>query len=130
MPRITLGDVYLIPTPPNGSHYYVAIAVINSNCYLFINYSTVQDSTPDEDTEYILRPSRNLPRFLCVDSYFVFSDAEEFSSSSLDRLISQRVCKHQGAFPLSVVKEIQLAGVSSGSIRSEYRDLLKTCLGL
>ena len=40
MPRVSLGDVYLISTPPNGLHFYVAIAELDNGSHLFVNYST------------------------------------------------------------------------------------------
>jgi hypothetical protein len=34
---INIGDVFLIDTPPNGQHFYVAIAKTSGNKYLFVN---------------------------------------------------------------------------------------------
>ena len=130
MPRISLGDVYLIPTPPNGSHFYVAIAELDNGSYLFVNYSTVQDSTADEDLAYTLSPTRTLARFLNRESYFVFGRAQEFSSSDLELLMRDAGCEHKGAFPQSIVEQIQYAGVASNSTKKKYKKLLKNLLGL
>ena len=130
MPRISLGDVYLIPTPPNGSHFYVAIAELDNDSYLFVNYSTVQDSTPDEDIAYTLSPSRTFASFLTRDSFFVFGRAQEFSSNDLDILIKKTGCKYIGAFSNSIVEEIQYAGVTSNSTKKKYKKILKKYLGL
>lgn len=126
MPRISLGDIYLIPTPPNGSHYYVAIAPSDNDSYLFVNYSTVQDSTPDEYLDYTLSPSRTPAKYLDRESFLVFGSAEEFSGTQLDLLN----CKRAGVFPLSTVEKIQYAGLASKNLKNKYKRLLRNFLGL
>jgi hypothetical protein len=126
MPRISLGDIYLIPTPPNGSHYYVAIAPSENDSYLFVNYSTVQDSTPDEYLDYTLSPSRTPAKYLDRESYLVFGSAEEFSGAQLDLLN----CRRAGVFSPTIVESIQYAGLASKSLKNKYKRLLKSCLGL
>jgi len=126
MPRISLGDIYLIPTPPNGLHYHVAIAQSDNDSYLFVNYSTVQDSTPDEDLDYTLSPSRTPVKYLNRESFFVFGSAKEFSGNQLDLLN----CKRAGVFPPSTVEQIQYAGLASKSLKSKYKRLIKSYLGL
>jgi hypothetical protein len=124
MPRIDLGDVYLIETPPNGNHFYVSIMLLENGSHLFVNYSTVQDITPDEDLQYILRPSPTLP-FVSRDSFFVYRKTRELSGADLERLN----CIKKGAFPLSVVKEIQRAGLAHKGLKNKYKTQLRT-LGL
>lgn len=130
MPKIFLGDVYLIPTPPNGLHFYVAIAEIDNGSYLFVNYSTVQDSTADEYLAYTLSPTRTLARFLNRESYFVFGRAKEFSSNDLELLMRDVGCEYKGTFPQSIVERIQYAGIADNSTKKKYKKLLKDHLGL
>jgi hypothetical protein len=126
MPNIALGDIYLIATPPNGSHYSVAIAKLDNSSFLFVNYSTVHESTSDEDTAYTLSPSRTRLKCLNRESYFVFGRAEEYGSAQLVALGAS----YQGAFPKSILEDIQFAGISSNSLRNKYKRILKACLGL
>lgn len=126
MPNIALGDVYLIATPPNGSHYSVAIAKLDNGSFLFVNYSTVNDSTPDEDLAYTLSPSRTRLKCLNRESYFVFGRAKEYGSAQLVALGAS----YQGTFQRSILEDIKLAGISSNSLRNKYKRLLKACLGL
>lgn len=126
MPNVILGDVYLIATPPNGSHYSVAIAKLDNGSFLFVNYSTVRDSTSDEDIAYTLSPSRTKLKCLNRESYFVFEEAEEYGSA---QLVALGATPH-GTFPKSILGEIQLAGISSNSLINKYKRLLKACLGL
>lgn len=86
MPKIVLGDVYLIATPPNGSHYSVAIAQVSDESFLFVNYSTVRSSTPDQYLAFTISPSRTKLKFLTQESFFVFSMAREYSSTDLAAL--------------------------------------------
>jgi hypothetical protein len=126
MRNIALGDIYLIPTPPNGSHYYVAIAKIDDEIFLFVNYSTLQDYTSDEDAAYTLSPSRTHLRCLTQESYFVFGSAKEYGSNELNLLKAT----YQATFPNTIVDSIQYAGISNNSLKNKYKRLLKACLGL
>ena len=125
MPRIDLGDVYLIDSPPNGNHFYVAMMRLNNGSYLFVNYSTVQDFTPDEELQFTISPSPNLP-FINRESYFVYGRAREISESKLDELInSPCICEKKGAFPPSILEKIQLAGLVSRSLKNKYKSQLR-----
>ena len=126
MPDIYLGDVYLIPTPPNGSHYFVAITKLDNGSFLFVNYSTVRDSTPDEYLDFTISPSRTKIRFLTQESYFVFGSAKEYGSAELTALGAT----HKGAFSRDEVEKIQFAAITNNSLKNKYRKLIRTYLGL
>lgn len=40
---VNVGDAFLINTPPNGQHLYIAIAQTSENQYLFVNVTTRRD---------------------------------------------------------------------------------------
>jgi hypothetical protein len=125
MPRIDLGDVYLIDSPPNGNHFYVAMMRLNNGSYLFVNYSTVQDFTPDEELHFTISPSSTLP-FINRESYFVYSRVREISESKLDEMKkSSCMCDKKGAFSPSILKKIQLAGLVSKSLKNKYKKQLR-----
>ncbi len=42
---INIGDVFLIDTPPNGQHFYVAIAKTSGNKYLFVNLTDKKNNS-------------------------------------------------------------------------------------
>jgi hypothetical protein len=102
---------------------------LNNGSYLFVNYSTVQDSTPDDKLQFTISPSPNLP-FINRESYFVYGSAIEISENKLDRLInSPCMCEKKGAFPRSIVEQIQRAGLASKSLKNKYKNQLRE-LGL
>jgi hypothetical protein len=62
---INLGDAFLIDTPPNGEHLYIAIAQTSENNYLFVNVTTRRNNSeascilmPGSDVQVLL--SENL----------------------------------------------------------------------
>jgi hypothetical protein len=52
---INIGDVFLIDTPPNGQHFYVAIAKTSGNKYLFVNLT---DKKNNSERVCVLVPDR------------------------------------------------------------------------
>lgn len=44
---INLGDAFIIETPPNREHLFIAIAPLPGGNYLFVNTSTVRSNTQD-----------------------------------------------------------------------------------
>ncbi|GAA6614561.1 hypothetical protein [Scytonema sp. NUACC26] len=64
---VNLGDAFLLETPPNGMHLYIAIALIDedSDTYLFVNITSLR---PNSDTSCILKPGAGVPKFILYDS--------------------------------------------------------------
>ncbi|WP_008315844.1 hypothetical protein [Leptolyngbya sp. PCC 6406] len=50
---INLGDAFLIDTPPNGEHLYIAIAQTSGSNYLFVNVTTRR---PNSEATCVLMP--------------------------------------------------------------------------
>jgi hypothetical protein len=63
---INLGDAFLIDTPPNGQHLYIAIAQISLNNYLFVNFTTRKANS---ETACILLPGSDVPNFIVYFSF-------------------------------------------------------------
>ena len=58
---INIGDVFLIDTPPNGQHFYVAIAKTSDNKYLFVNLT---DKKNNSERVCVLAPDPSVPSFI------------------------------------------------------------------
>lgn len=82
---INLGDAFLINTPPNGQHLYIAIANISHNSYLFVNVTTKRVNS---DTSCILVPGTGVPEFITRESIVAYKFAREIDDFSLARLIT------------------------------------------
>ena len=58
---INLGDAFLLDTPPNSEHLYIAIAQTSESSYLFVN---VTSRRPNSEDACILLPGSGLPSFI------------------------------------------------------------------
>lgn len=66
---INLGDAFLIDTPPNGEHLYIAIAQTSGINYLFVNVTTRRNSS---ETTCILLPGSGVPSFIVRESVVAY----------------------------------------------------------
>lgn len=66
---INLGDAFLLDTPPNGKHLYIAIAPISNSEYLFVNVTTRR---PNSETTCILLPGSDVPSFIVRESVIAY----------------------------------------------------------
>lgn len=66
---INLGDAFLIDTPPNDQHLYIAIAQTSVNNYLFVNVTTRRTSS---ETTCVLLPGPEVPSFIVHESVVAY----------------------------------------------------------
>jgi len=75
--NINLGDAFLIETPPNDKHLYIAIAPTPNNKYLFVNLTTRRARS---EIACILTPSMaGVPSFITSESVIAYQFAREMS---------------------------------------------------
>jgi hypothetical protein len=82
---INLGDAFLIDTPPNKQHLYIAIAPTSEGKYLFVNVTT---SRPSSEKACIITPGDDVPEFIKVESVIAYQFACELDASDLAKLIT------------------------------------------
>lgn len=124
---INLGDAFLIDTPPNGQHLYVAIAETNNNKYLFVNVTTKR---PNSDTSCILQPNSAMPNFIVRESVIAYQFAREIDSNTLAVLITPGSPIPKGSFNQNTLLQIQLGGINSKRLKKKYKKALKDFLGI
>lgn len=58
---INLGDAFLLDTPPNAQHLYIAIAQTSESDYLLVHVTSHRSNS---ETTCVLLPSSDVPSFI------------------------------------------------------------------
>lgn len=124
---INLGDAFLIDTPPNRQHLYIAIAKTDNNKYLFVNVTTKR---PNSDTSCVLQPNPAMPNFIVKESVIAYQFAREIDSNTLAILITPGSPIPKGSFNQNTLLQIQLGGINSKRLKKKYKKALKDFLGI
>ena len=82
---IHLGDAFLLDTPPNGEHLYIAIAQTSDNAYLFVN---VTSRRPNSDPACVLLPGSGVPSFIVRESAIAYQFARLINATELADLVT------------------------------------------
>jgi hypothetical protein len=123
---INLGDAFLLDTPPNSEHLYIAIAQTTETDYLFVN---VTSRRPNSDTSCILLPGEDVPSFVARESVVAYQFAREISIEELGSLITAGSPIPKGSCSEDILQKIQQGGLDSKRLKNKYKNALKTFLG-
>lgn len=122
-----LGDAFLINTPPNGQHLYIAIAQTTENDYLFVNVTTRRNNS---DTSCVLLPGSQVTSFIFHESVIAYQFAREMNVIELASLITPGSPIPKGACSSVVLRKIQQGGLVSKRLKKRYKTALKAFLGI
>ena len=122
---IRLGDAFLIDTPPNGQHLYIAIAETSQNKFLFVNITTRRDSS---ETACTLSPGAGTPSFVVRESVIAYQFAREMDAAQLASLITPGSPIPKGSCSASILERIQQGGLISRRLRNSYKAALRAFL--
>jgi hypothetical protein len=124
---INLGDAFLLNTPPNGEHLYIAIAKTSSTKYLFVN---VTSRKANSEPTCILIPGEGVPSFLKRESVIAYQFARELDSRELAKLITVGSQVPKDTCSVTVLAKIQQGGLTSKRLKNQYKTALRAFLGL
>ncbi|MFW6358851.1 MAG: hypothetical protein ACOC0N_06515 [Chroococcales cyanobacterium] len=124
---INVGDAFLLNTPPNGQHLYIAIAQSSESKYLFVN---VTSRRPNSETACVLIPGSGVPSFIIHESVIAYRFAREMDATELQRLVTPGSPIPKGTCSTSVLQNIQQGGLISRQLRNRYKQSLKAFLGI
>jgi hypothetical protein len=129
MARITinLGDAFLLDTPPNDQHLYIAIAQTSESNYLFVN---VTSRRPNSETACVLLPGSGVPSFIVRESVIAYQFAREMNATELAGLITAGSPIPKGSCSVAVLTQIQQGGLVSKRLKNKYKTALKAFLGI
>ena len=82
---INLGDAFLLDTPPNSEHLYIAIAQTSESNYLFVN---VTSRRPNSEVACVLLPGLGVPSFIVRESVIAYQFARKINATELTGLIT------------------------------------------
>jgi hypothetical protein len=124
---INLGDAFLIDTPPNGEHLYIAIAQTSENKYLFVNVTTRRNNS---EASCILMPGLDVPSFIIRESVVAYQFAREMDAIELASLITVGSPTPKGSCSATILERIQQGGLASKRLKNRYKTALKAFLGI
>jgi len=124
---INLGDAFLLDTPPNSEHLYIAIAQTSESNYLFVN---VTSRRPNSEAACVLLPGSGVPGFIVRESVIAYQFAREMSATELAGLITAGSPIPKGSCSVAVLAQIQQGGLVSKRLKNRYKASLKAFLGI
>lgn len=124
---INLGDAFLIDTPPNGEHLYIAIAQTSRSRYLFVNVTTRRDKS---ETACVLLPGSGVPSFITRESIVAYRFAREMDATELSGLITIGSPIPKGSCSMAILTQIQQGGLVSKQLKNRHKAALKAFLGI
>lgn len=124
---INLGDAFLLDTPPNSEHLYIAIAQTSGSNYLFVNVSSRR---PNSETSCVLLPGSGIPSFIVHESVIAYQFAREMDATQLAGLITIGSPIPKGTCSMAVITQIQQGGLVSKRLKKRYKTVLKAFLGI
>jgi hypothetical protein len=122
---INLGDAFLVDTPPNKEHLYIAIAQTSETDYLFVN---VTSRRPNSEATCVLFPGSDVPSFIVRESVIAYQFAREMNATELASLITRNSPIPKGFCSAAILKQIQQGGLASKRLKNKYKTALKTFL--
>jgi hypothetical protein len=122
---INLGDAFLLDTPPNSEHLYIAIAQTSEDDYLFVNVTSRRSNS---DTACVLLPGSGVPSFVVRESVIAYQFAREINATELADLITAGSPIPKGACSEAVLAQIQQGGLVSKRLKNRYKIALKAFL--
>ncbi|MEM9540599.1 MAG: hypothetical protein AAGA60_13990 [Cyanobacteria bacterium P01_E01_bin.42] len=123
---ISVGDAFLIDTPPNAQHLYIAIAQISETHYLFVN---VTSRPIRSDTSCILQPGEGI-QFIKRESFIAYKFAREMDATQLATEIMPNSPIPKEIVPPDILSRIQQGGLKSKLLKNRYKKALKAFLDL
>jgi len=126
--NINVGDAFLLETPPNGQHLYIAIASTTNNKYLFVNLTTRRSRS---ETACILQPNTaGMPSYVKAESVIAYEFAREIDANQLAIEICEGSRIPKCTFPPHILDKIQQGGEASKRIEPRHKRALKQFLGI
>lgn len=128
--NIKIGDAFLLETPPNVPHLYIAIASTENDKYLFVNLTTRR---PNSEIACILLPdTEGMPSYVKAESIidYRFKYVCELDTNELARRICVGSRIPKCTFPPDILEKIQVGGLISKRLQNMHKDALKKFLDL
>ena len=124
---INLGDAFLLDTPPNDEHLYIAIAKTSNTKYLFVNVTSRKASS---EMTCVLVPGEGVPSFIKRESVIAYQFARELDGRELAKLITVGSRIPKDTCSATVLSKIQQGGLISKRLKNRFKTALRAFLGL
>ena len=126
--NINIGDAFLLETPPNYQHLYIAIAPTSNNKYLFVNLTKRRSIY---ETVCVLQPNTvGVPSYVKAESVIAYRFARELDAHQLAIDICEGSRIPKCTFSPDILDKIQQGGVISNRIEPRHKRALKQFLNI
>lgn len=120
---LSIGDTFLLSTPPNDMHLFVVIAPTQNGNYLCVNVTTQRNNS---ETSCVLQ-SGDHP-FINHDSVINYKRAREINPATIQNLINNGNCYRRDPASADVLNKIQQGGINSTRLKKKLKTALRKYL--
>lgn len=124
---VNLGDTFLLDTPPNGKHLFVAIAPLTDTKFLFVSLTTKNNSS---DLSCVINKGAGVPDFVEQTSVIYYNKPREIEIKTIQELVNQNEWVSKGRFSPNILYKIQIGATISDRIPRKYEKIVKEYLGI
>ncbi|MEQ9622547.1 hypothetical protein [Coleofasciculus chthonoplastes] len=127
---INLGDIFLVDTGGQKNHWYIAIAPLSSNDFLFVNISTWHEGSSDNDGTCILKPAARMPGFINRKSFLAYKFARSYTADQLEKLIVPNSDLPYDTLEPQILRRVQRESLNARNLKKKYLNALRAYLGV
>ncbi|ETR69586.1 MAG: hypothetical protein OMM_09469 [Candidatus Magnetoglobus multicellularis str. Araruama] len=120
---LSIGETFLLSTPPNDMHLFVVIAPTQNGNYICVNVTTKRNNS---DTSCVLQ-SCDHP-FINHDSVINYKRAREINPATIHNLINNGNCYRRTPVSADVLYRIQQGGINSTRLKKKLKKALRKYL--
>ncbi len=117
---LIVGDDFLLPTPPNGSHLFIIIALTKNGKYLCVNATTLKS---DSDMSCVLTPGPGVPDFIIHQSAITYRHAREIAITKIPKLIKFNQLTRKGRCSADILEKIKQGALVSRQLPNKYKQM-------
>ena len=117
---INLGDIFLLDTGAQKNHWYIAIASMSDDKFVFVNISTWYEGSTDNDGTCILQPGQRMPRFIRQKSFLAYRHAISATADQLKKLIAPDSEIPYDELEPQVLRRIQKESCNAKNLSKKY----------
>jgi hypothetical protein len=127
---INLGDIFLLDTGAPKNHWYIAIAPMGEERFIFVNISTWYEGSAENDGTCILQPGQRMPRFLKQKSFLAYRHARDFTADELERLIAPDSDIPYDELEPQILRRCQKESCNAKNLRKKYLKVIRVYMGM
>ena len=127
---INLGDIFLLDTGADKNHWYIAIAPMGNERFIFVNISTWYEGSAENDGTCILQPGQRMPRFVTRKSFLAYRYARDFTADELEQLIAPDSEIPYDELESQILRRCQKESLKAKNLKKKYLKAIQKHMGI